>query len=187
MINFFALLRLTHCFLCVSNSLPSAIMRRSCPVDSFGTIARMHTFFHGRRRKAGIVTLVMACLVVGMWMRSLLVRDQISFWDRATLRQIASDDGTLRFGRVTWTDHDFEDVSPWPQFRISDRSSGHSNDEYWEDFEMAWRAGAGGFDFGRGFYADQQRERWVVPYWSLVTPLTLVSVYLILWKPRMAK
>lgn len=27
-------------------------------------------------------------------------------------------------------------------------------------------------------------ERWTVSYWSLILPLTLLSAYLILWKPR---
>lgn len=34
--------------------------------------------------------------------------------------------------------------------------------------------------------ADDYRE-WIIPYWSLVLPLTLLSAWLILVKPRKAK
>lgn len=37
----------------------------------------MHEFFHGWRRKFGVATLVMACVVLGMWIRSYALVDQI--------------------------------------------------------------------------------------------------------------
>lgn len=38
----------------------------------------MHTLFHGWRRKAGVATLVMACVLSGFWVRSLIFADIIS-------------------------------------------------------------------------------------------------------------
>jgi hypothetical protein len=35
----------------------------------------MHTFFHGWRRKAGLVSLVMALAMFGLWMRSMVHYD----------------------------------------------------------------------------------------------------------------
>ncbi|MEI8383781.1 MAG: hypothetical protein WCJ09_26945 [Planctomycetota bacterium] len=37
----------------------------------------MREFFHGWRRKAGCVALVMVCALAGMWMRSFIVNDQL--------------------------------------------------------------------------------------------------------------
>src|SRR5258708_4117292 len=39
----------------------------------------MHTFFHGWRRKAGCVALVMACVFTGIWIRSYRIVDTFSF------------------------------------------------------------------------------------------------------------
>lgn len=36
----------------------------------------MHAFFHGWRRKAAVVTLVLACAVFAMWMRSYCIHDR---------------------------------------------------------------------------------------------------------------
>src|SRR5689334_5674532 len=37
----------------------------------------MRDFFHGWRRKAGCVTLVAACIVTGLWVRTLFFADQL--------------------------------------------------------------------------------------------------------------
>lgn len=39
----------------------------------------MREFFKGWRRKAGLVTLVIACMLMGLWMRSYGTMDQISY------------------------------------------------------------------------------------------------------------
>jgi hypothetical protein len=57
----------------------------------------MREFFRGWRRKVGIVLLGLVCAVFGMWMRSRVVYDAISFWTghqqqaviTVTLRKIA--------------------------------------------------------------------------------------------------
>lgn len=40
----------------------------------------MSSFFHGWRRKAGCVTLVMALIVMTAWIRSLVVTDSVLIW-----------------------------------------------------------------------------------------------------------
>lgn len=53
-----------------------------------------------------------------------------------------------------------------------------------------WRWNCCGFDFGRASDPSNrtlggvQVSLWVIPYWSIVIPLTLFSVYLLLSKPR---
>ena len=44
-----------------------------------------------------------------------------------------------------------------------------------------------GFDFGAGRSHGAgivRTERWAAPYWSIVMPLTFLSAYLLLSKPR---
>lgn len=43
----------------------------------------MHSFFHGWQRRAGYVTLVMANLCIGGWIRSLVVSDVVGIGSNA--------------------------------------------------------------------------------------------------------
>ena len=36
----------------------------------------------------------------------------------------------------------------------------------------------------RSIIAAGKHEFWIIPHWSIVLPLTLLSAYLLLWKPR---
>ena len=97
----------------------------------------MGEFFRGWRRKAGLVTLAMACLLATGWMRSYVAPSPpFSSW-------FESRDGVL----FLWNDILIEGV--------------------------AWSGPRGALVF--------------ISYWSLVLPLTLLSVWLILSKPWPAK
>lgn len=61
----------------------------------------MHTYFHGWRRKAGVVSLVMACLLCGMWVRSRIVGDGLLFQYLGKQRYFAS-----AYGRIIWWSDD---------------------------------------------------------------------------------
>ena len=39
----------------------------------------MGNFFRGWRRKLGVVTLLLACVAMGGWVRSLVIKDRIDF------------------------------------------------------------------------------------------------------------
>jgi hypothetical protein len=56
----------------------------------------MHTFFYGWRRKVGVVTLVMACVFMGVWIRSRVAPDTITIFARnGSLAQLISRDATI--------------------------------------------------------------------------------------------
>jgi hypothetical protein len=71
----------------------------------------MYSFFHGWRRKAGCATLLIACGMMGMWMRSRLIGDRVDFGGYAVVSQFgavsigsqlgASHRWLPRFGRLT--------------------------------------------------------------------------------------
>lgn len=56
--------------------------------------------------------------------------------------------------------------------------------------ETIWYYDIGGFKIHSHDVVDlagipmYRVDQWIVPYWVLAWPLTLLSVYLILWKPR---
>ena len=104
----------------------------------------MREFFHGWRRKAGLATLVMAYGLMGLWIRSGLLPEELEIHNP--------------FGR---SDAKFVSLD--------------NNLEYWR---LPWREGI----------ASTRPTEWkrvcCIPYWSVVIPLTLLSVVLVLWKPR---
>jgi hypothetical protein len=92
----------------------------------------MHTFFHGWRRKAGCIALLMTCVTAAGWARSYLTHDSMKFRSNRQLYEIASVDGEI---------HLRQDI-------------------------------------------DWQSRLLIVPYSLQTIPMTLLSAYLILWKPR---
>ena len=139
----------------------------------------MGEFFKGWRRKAGLVTLAMACLLTIAWMRSYVRVNLLILDDKDTTYQSLS----TMFGGIQWTrwtsevGHGIKPNDP-DFFRQLD---------VWS-FKVVWRWNYGGFDFVKvDMRGSDQIVRGEVPYWSLVLPLTLLSASLILVKPRKAK
>ena len=130
----------------------------------------MREFFRGWRRKLGCVTLVMACALMGLWVRSLKLWDFYSFPTSERHHQFDSIDGGF-----IWSSWDRQPP------------------ENWASPEWEWIADdadtAGSFPGFLKFWDNPtNRHRharyWYVYYWSLVIPLTLLSAYLLLWNPH---
>jgi hypothetical protein len=129
----------------------------------------MKEFFHGWRRKAGVATLVMACAFSAKWAESL---DDINhhFFDLPQhWPDIVSNSGQLKFRLF----EDFElDNTDWEYFDDG------ADDRLWHPLITVEPFTIGSGRTMGGGHAI------VFEYWSLVLPLTLLSAYLILWKPR---
>jgi hypothetical protein len=135
----------------------------------------MGSYFKPLRGKLGVVTLVLACLLMAGWVRSIFTLDQLRFRDLPTMT-FQSASGHLRMwhdssGEVTSSDlHFFE----WQRSTVSLSSTspfpGSTNHFGWI-----------GFDFVQ--YPEQMSLR-ILPYWSIVIPLTLLSAWLLFSKPR---
>lgn len=134
----------------------------------------MREFFHGWRRKAGCVTLVMACVVAGARSRSFSTIDAVSFGHGDTFHTFSSADGKWRWFCTT-VDCATEPFC-WRQCPIKQLSV----EGLWTDFHGI--SGAG----GDMLFSQQSgvTEIRVVPYFPIVVALTLLSTYLILWKPH---
>ncbi|MDB5348549.1 MAG: hypothetical protein JWP89_6926 [Schlesneria sp.] len=75
----------------------------------------MREFFRGWRQKVGCVTMVVACFVLGLWMRSLRIRDVIDFPNGpgSCLRLVSEN------GRFSW-DKDMSHLFAVPAFKKGD-------------------------------------------------------------------
>ena len=139
----------------------------------------MREFFKGWRRKAGVVTLAMACLFLGLWFRSKWFVDDLSICtSRTTMEALLSLNGHLCLVSTRdsrgFADEPFIHWRGVPYHRdtfVDPNNSGYGSWQYW----------------GLGIATAHSQETWAteslrcISYWYFVTPLTLLSAYLILW------
>lgn len=144
-------------------------------------------FFTGWKRKIGIATLVLCCISSGGWIRSLVIRDEFLVILATQMWDVYSTEGTLIFERTVDLDRTDDlifsfDSTPLSQlgnmFPLSYAARGLEN-QVDRDF--------------CGFTIITATSDWdslcvlVVPYWSIVIPLALLSAYFLLSKPRQRK
>jgi hypothetical protein len=133
----------------------------------------MREFFRGWRRKAGVITLILACVVVAANVRSFVVSDSIHI--RLGIgRSLYADSGV-----GCWTIN--LSISPYQALHTPLWMTLDPSGVGFVDWDWKWG------DFGYNHYQEEKIDIVTLmgPYWSLVLPLTLLSAYLILWKPRM--
>jgi hypothetical protein len=158
----------------------------------------MREFFKPWRRKIGVVTLLVACLFMGIWVRSLCIIDIFVFhsgkhtvelliasggglvWDR--LRRGESDEGVnvsgLLFHKTSAAGHDpLESTVKTSINRNVVKTETKKPDIKWQ---MSWCGiGFGEKDLPSVFTSITFVE---IPCWSIVVPLILLSAYLLLSK-----
>ncbi|MDB5346989.1 MAG: hypothetical protein JWP89_5366 [Schlesneria sp.] len=144
----------------------------------------MYTFFHGWRRKAGVVTLVMAIALMAMWLRSYLFNDEVSFPCGQSTCFVSSIHARLSLGRQT-PSHSSDRVK-WRAFNLSRINVTDTQESC--DLQICRRWGGFRHESGTLKYERSriEIEQWTIPYWSIAVPLTLLSAYLIVWMPRKA-
>ena len=142
----------------------------------------MKEFFHGWRRKAGVVSLVLACALMGMWLRSHFYRDNIV----SGLAGLTSSDGLLEFfivePRSVWIKP--ESLRWVSSARPIFETRGDVRVEIWGKEFVVLRMSE---DYGGGGSANDNLmrvRRVTTPHCALILPLTLLSANLILCKPR---
>jgi hypothetical protein len=130
----------------------------------------------------------MACVFMGGWVRGHAIEDIIQFGngDDTVQHILKLSHHGIRWNRIEafggtrlgWT----------PGWGIEPiKSTVHTGDPKVIG-EAKWRWVWCGFDFcDSANDSDVQSRSRIIPYWSLVLPLTLLSAWLILIKPRKAK
>ena len=155
----------------------------------------MRDFLHGWRRKAGCVTLVIACVLCGMWVRSLGVSDFVEFNGRPWRYCVHSVIGNIRLIRTTpFTEYPFFDFiteEARNEFHVTILDNGTMELAPSRGVTFEWQFDWRGFHLSDGTFDRNsvpfRIQECVIPYWYLTIPLTLLSAYLILWKPRRGK
>jgi hypothetical protein len=144
----------------------------------------MREFLRGWRRKAGVATLVMAMALCGAWLRSLSIEDEVYFPIGQTMPVLLfSRDGYFvwaKFGIVDW--NDLKGMSPHWRASAHNPQSRRHEPLFFENVGFTWRwwicAIVDDVVPRRGY------RFFVISYGCLTIPFTLLSAYLILWKPR---
>jgi hypothetical protein len=148
----------------------------------------MREFFHGWRRKVGVLTLVMALAFAGAWLRGHRVKDVYSTRGPRTV----CDTWSSSHEGIAWLRLRLQlpitiSTPGWRTYTVG--TTGKSVEGFFRNQKQAvdWRWKWLGFDFGQSQASQPiplQMTFLTIPYWSLVLPPTLLSAYLILWKPR---
>ena len=148
----------------------------------------MGEYFKPWRRKVGVLTLLLACVAMVGWVRSLRTGD-LFLWRSigSTVQVVSSDVGRLSWSRLPQYESvvlEFE-KSELDNFGLTRKTTNR-----FEFFELG--------KFETKFYSPPTTVGyrvplhllvnaagiWVVPYWSIIIPLIALSAYLLLNKPR---
>jgi hypothetical protein len=143
----------------------------------------MREFFRGWRRKTGVITLVMATALWCGWMGSYSIADNISWCvSDNTMDMFMSAECNL-----TWqTTRNMRGVAGYPRWSSSVLDPRVTTEDPDEQYTV-WHFRCLGIEAGDCNFPDAPGGSFAFctfPYWSIVIPLTLLSAYLILWKPR---
>lgn len=146
----------------------------------------MWSFFHGWRRKAGCVTLLMACVCIVGWTRSRSLQDRFFLREKdAQCYLLTSSPDGLAWIRVFDVMGFGLRSMPFYQTQPATAPTDTAN---FRSQVGGYRWEWAGFRFCKGWQMMYPIEFWVVPYWAIGIPLTLLSAYLILWNhPRKTK
>ena len=148
----------------------------------------MGEFFRGWKRKIGVVTLVMACVFMVGWLRSLSRFEYIDITFGNVTYGVVSMHSGLDFFRtkelnptIVWDFISFDSVELFIKTRDPENGTPWS-----PDFEFEWRWDWAGFHIGEGRYKNPNRrdQDCMIPYWFIVIPLTAIAAWLILSKPH---
>lgn len=143
----------------------------------------MQEFFRGWRRRAGCFTLVMSCALTAGWVRSIAKFDFVNqVGESSTLLQVYSGFGNCGCMALSTKDGALDFFAS--RFETYDIDPGARIFNPFEDSDQVWRFCFGGFDCGQSISVLHFKTACQIPYWSIVIPLTLLSTYLLLSKPR---
>lgn len=127
----------------------------------------MSEFFQPFRRKLGMLVLVVTCVFMAAWIRSQTTIDVIG---RAPGRVLSWDGSILvEAGPFDWLSLDWQTYHDWEGI--------DAIFERYPFFKWEWR-------FCGIRKSNHDPPYWVLPYGYIVIPLTLLSAWLLLSKPR---
>ena len=150
------------------------------------------TFFQPFRRKFGVVTLIPACVFAAGWVRSHLTADFVWYPYTNSGYSIESLHGKILLTKGTpvapSSPIQFGSENLWapPFLKFADNGEPLPVNPY-EKLDLIWQSDWLLFRVCNGRIKNSsiaQIEMCIIPYWSIVIPLTLISACLILSKAR---
>ena len=152
----------------------------------------MHEFFQGWRRKTGLALLAMAVLLTVAWFRSLVITDAFSTVVLGDLHVVQSGHGVAVWARPLGSTIDFGGLYAHVKVENRHLSLHNLKIEHWrsdKNWRCCWQYGIGNAAVGSHEQVGSGLRTlwWRAPYWVLVLPLTLLSAFLIVSKPRQPK
>lgn len=165
----------------------------------------MREFFRPWKRKLGVVTLLLACAITAVWIRSLGVSDSVFYpansrlpprYNDVSVQDSSGNDMTVGI----WSGHgciavEYALDSVLSQTMIDFGEPlyvhrlgfGHPSTSMFQQCEGEWIWGACGFGKAESRDSLMFTTVWVVPYWSIVLPLTAFTVWLLFSKSALRK
>ncbi|HEY4258627.1 MAG TPA: hypothetical protein VGM98_00645 [Schlesneria sp.] len=139
----------------------------------------MRTFFRDWRRKVGCVTLAIACVFTAAWWRSLETFDEFEYRIGDTIYAVRSAQGGASLATDQILSEDAErHYRLWTSMLIEPACT-QIDPNFVESPKRGFESL--GFYFGGNPEVD---TTCAVPYWAVVLLMTLLSAYLIVWKPH---
>ena len=151
----------------------------------------MGEFFRGWRRKVGVATLLMACLFAAGWVRSQRIVDCILTGHSGRVHYFSSDAFGIWWGS-NWNRQILQSVTTRLLPEFSYRSFEEPDPPSSPDFEFGTdhytvRTFCGLYfavaKTEKDEFIIEEESTWIIPYWFIVIPLTLLSAFLLLSKP----
>ena len=152
----------------------------------------MFEYFRGWKRKAGLVTLLMACVFAACWIRSTLVQTTVSFpTGFTTFHEIIVGYGAIVWGRMFFRPGEVQRGSEWTETKLT-----KGVDSAFEllDDDTPWSVrflgfGVSNFSVPNDLAESQQNDPIgislvVIPFWLINFPIAAVSAWLLLSKRR---
>ena len=143
----------------------------------------MREFFRGWRRKIGVIMLVLACVLVAGWVRSKSVFDQVDIVAVDSHFVAQSLKGHFCMVRVVWG----HKLTPRASFNSIKPPDGEFQPWSGDDWSLIWRYKLAGIDVLKAKHDIREgavQHKFIISYWSIVIPLTVLSAWLLLSKPR---
>ena len=143
----------------------------------------MRAFFHGWRRKTGCVTLVIACVMMAVWVRSRIQVDCICLESRRADFRFVSGGGRFRLvqGSPGMRQLSIKPSTASRSVLITTKPQSSISKNTMRLEWTVWQAPAVNIN-PESLGAVEATTMY--SYWFLITPMTLLSAYLILVKPR---
>lgn len=154
----------------------------------------MRDFFRSGKRKVGIVTLVLVCVLAAGWVRSLTILDRI---------ELPADDQHFNLlllydGKVEIESYAFKNTTEWTAAQMKQLKEAYRmiTRYTWTPLRSQSVQSSSRTPFLSGWdsniakrsklFTNTACERTIrsAPYWWFVSPLTLISTWLLLSKPR---